>query len=264
MVFVQKLQKVCRKNNSLLCIGLDPDPTQIPAEQDIASFCKAIIMATSPYVCAYKPNLAFFEALGDDGIKILKDVLKSIPKHIVTIGDAKRGDIGNTAVAYAKALYDDLDFDCVTLSPYMGYDSIEPFIRYYDKGVFLLCRTSNPGAADFQQLKTQDGRLLYEVVAQKANEWNTMGNIGLVAGATAPDELKNIRGICPDMTLLVPGVGAQGGDIEKTVRMAIDKNGLGAVINSSRQILYASKEEDFAQKAAIVAKALRDEINQYR
>ncbi|MCL2474710.1 MAG: orotidine-5'-phosphate decarboxylase [Chloroflexi bacterium] len=264
MTFVQKLQKACRKNNSLLCVGLDPDPAKMPAGQDTASFCKAIIKATSAYVCAYKPNLAFFEALGDNGITILKDVLKSIPEYIVTIADAKRGDIGNTATAYAKALYDDLGFDCVTLSPYMGYDSIEPFIKYHNKGVFLLCRTSNSGAADFQQLKIQDGRFLYEVVAQKASEWNTAGNIGLVVGATAPDELKIIRNMCSDMILLVPGVGAQGGDIEKTVRMAIDKNSQGVVINSSRQIIYASKEENFAQKAAMAAKALRDEINQYR
>ena len=264
MIFAQKLQEVCRQNNSLLCVGLDPDPAKIPAGQDIASFCKAIINATSAYVCAYKPNLAFFEVLGNDGMKILKDVIQSIPKNIVTIGDAKRGDISNTATAYAKALYDYLGFDCVTLSPYMGYDSIEPFIRYHNKGVFLLCRTSNPGAVDFQQLKTQDGHFLYEVVAQKASQWNTMGNIGLVVGATASDELKNIRDICSDMTLLVPGVGTQGGDIEKTVRLAVDKNGLGAVINSSRQIIYASKEEDFAQKAATAAQALRDEINQYR
>ena len=264
MTFTQKLEKACRTNNSLLCVGLDPDPTKIPVGHSVTSFCQTIIRATAPYVCAYKPNLAFFEALGEDGFKILKEVLKEVPSHIVTIGDAKRGDIGNTATAYAKALYDDLDFDAVTLSPYMGYDSIEPFIKYHDKGIFLLCHTSNAGAADFQQLKMQDGRFLYEVVAQKASEWNIMGNIGLVVGATATTELKIIRNICPNMTLLVPGVGTQGGDIERTVHVALDKRSLGAIINSSRQVIYASSEKDFAQKAADAAKALRDLINQYR
>jgi orotidine-5'-phosphate decarboxylase len=267
MNFLQKLQNVMRKNNSLVCIGLDPDPKSMPEKMSIFEFNKAIIDATSDLVCAYKPNLAFYEALDEAGMKALKDTLKSIPSDIVTIGDAKRGDIGNTSKAYAKALFEILGVDAATLNPYLGFDSIEPFLQYQGKASFILCRTSNPGAADFQSLKceTPQGlRPLFEVIADKASQWNSGGNIGLVVGATYPEELKKIRQQHPDIPILIPGVGAQGGDIELTVKYGTSPQGDKAIINSARQILYASKGKDFAEAARKATLALRNEINKYR
>jgi len=284
MKFIDKLLNISRKNKSWLCIGLDPDPELMPGI-DVLQFNKAIIEATSDLVCAYKPNLAFYEALGTEGLAILKKTVKYIPSDIPVIGDAKRGDIGNTARAYARALFSVLGFDAATVNPYLGFDSIEPFINYQDKGVFILCRTSNKGAADFQNLLTNGLPLegvrpsvayvdaltrfkltlpLYEAVAQKAKEWNTYGNIGLVVGATYPEELKKVRSICPEMPLLIPGIGAQGGDLASAVGYGVDARGEKAIINVSRQILYASKEKDFAQAARNVAEKIRNQINDYR
>jgi orotidine-5'-phosphate decarboxylase len=267
MNFLQKLQNIVRKNNSLVCIGLDPDPKSMPEKMSIYEFNKGIIEATSDLVCAYKPNLAFYEALDEDGMKALKNTLKSIPSDVVTIGDAKRGDIGNTSKAYAKALFEILGVDAATLNPYLGFDSIEPFLQYQGKASFILCRTSNPGAADFQSLKceTPQGlRPLFEVIADKAGQWNSGGNIGLVVGATYPEELKRIRQQHPDIPILIPGVGAQGGNVEITVKYGTSPQGDKAIINSARQILYASKGKDFAEAARKATLALRNEINQYR
>jgi orotidine-5'-phosphate decarboxylase len=230
---------------------------------DVLQFNKAIIEATSDLVCAYKPNLAFYEALGTRGLTILEKTVKYIPGDIPVIADAKRGDIGNTAKAYAKALFSMLGFDAATVNPYLGFDSLEPFINDQDKGVFILCRTSNKGAADFQDLST-DGLPLYEAVARKAREWNTQDNIGLVVGATYPEELKKVRSICPEMPLLIPGIGAQGGDLASAVGCGVDARGEKAIINVSRQILYASKEKDFARAARNVAEKIRNQINDYR
>ena len=262
MKFTDKLLNASRKNKSWLCIGLDPDPELMP-EVDVLQFNKAIIESTSDLVCAYKPNLAFYEALGTEGLAILEKTVKNIPGDIPVIGDAKRGDIGNTAKAYARALFSVLGFDAATVNPYLGFDSIEPFINYQDKGIFILCRTSNRGAADFQNLCT-NGLPLYEAVAQKAQEWNIHGNIGLVIGATYPEELKRVRSICPEMPLLIPGIGAQGGDLASAVGYGVDARGEKAIINVSRQILYASKEKDFAQAARNVAEKIRQQINDYR
>jgi orotidine-5'-phosphate decarboxylase len=262
MKFVDKLLSASRKNRSWLCIGLDPDPELMP-EVEVLQFNKAIIEATNDLVCAYKPNLAFYEALGTQGLAILEQTVRHIPADIPVIADAKRGDIGNTARAYAKALFSVLGFDAATVNPYLGFDSIEPFIDYQDKGVFILCRTSNKGAADFQDLPT-NGQPLYEAVAHKAKEWNTYGNIGLVVGATYPEELKKVRSICPDMPLLIPGVGAQGGDLASAVRHGADVRGEKAIINVSRQILYASKGKDFAQAARDAAQKIRKQINDHR
>jgi orotidine-5'-phosphate decarboxylase len=262
MKFTDKLLNASRKNKSWLCIGLDPDPELMP-RVDVLQFNKAIIEATSNLVCAYKPNLAFYEALGTEGLAILEKSVKCIPGDIPVIGDAKRGDIGNTARAYARALFSVLGFDAATVNPYLGFDSIEPFINYQDKGVFILCRTSNKGAADFQDLST-NALPLYEVVAQKAQEWNIHGNIGLVVGATYPEELKKVRSICPEMPLLIPGIGAQGGDLALAVGHGVDARGEKAIINVSRQILYASREKDFAQAARNVAEKIRNQINDYR
>jgi orotidine-5'-phosphate decarboxylase len=262
MKFTDKLLDASRKNKSWLCIGLDPDPEFMP-EVDVLQFNKAIIEATSDLVCAYKPNMAFYEALGTEGLAILEKTIKHVPSDIPVIGDAKRGDIGNTARAYAQALFSVLGFDAATVNPYLGYDSIEPFINCQDKGVFILCRTSNKGATDFQDLRT-DGLPLYEVVARKAQEWNIHGNIGLVVGATYPDELRRVRSICPEMPLLIPGIGAQGGDLASAIGYGADARGEKAIINVSRQILYASKEKDFAQAARNIAERIRKQINDHR
>ncbi len=267
MKFMEKLTRAMQDNNSLLCVGLDTDQKRMPEGISVADFNKAIIEATSDLVCAYKPNLAFYEALGDEGWDALKETLQHIPAEIPVIADAKRGDIGNTATAYAKALFDIYGFDAATVNPYLGFDSVEPFLSYQDKGVIILCRTSNAGSSDFQELLCQYGdgyRPLYEIVALKASQWNANGNIGLVIGATYPEELDTIRRQHPDLPLLVPGVGAQGGDLAMAVRYGIDANGRGMIINSSRQILYASTGKDFDRAARQTAAELRDEINQHR
>jgi orotidine-5'-phosphate decarboxylase len=237
MKFTDKLLDASRKNKSWLCIGLDPDPELMP-EVDVLQFNKAIIEATCDLVCAYKPNMAFYEALGTEGLAILEKTIK-------------------------RALFSVLGFDAATVNPYLGYDSIEPFINCQDKGVFILCRTSNKGATDFQDLRT-DGLPLYEVVAKKAQEWNIHGNIGLVVGATYPDELRRVRSICPEMPLLIPGIGAQGGDLASAIGYGADARGEKAIINVSRQILYASKEKDFAQAARNIAEKIRKQINDHR
>ena len=266
MSFIDKLTKATRQNRSLLCIGLDTDPQQMPENIGVFEFNKAIVDATRDLVCAYKPNLAFYEALGNPGMEDLRRTVEHIPDNIPVIADAKRGDIGNTAKAYARAIFDNLGFDAVTVNPYLGFDAIEPFIEYRDRGIFILCRTSNAGAVDLQSLicRSDDGdRPLFEIVASKASRWNTYGNIGLVIGATYPEELKLIRQQHPDMPLLIPGIGAQGGDLALTVSYGTDANGEKAVINSSRQILYASRDRDFAEAARQVAGKLRDRINQH-
>ena len=272
--FLEKLVECTRKNDSLLCIGLDIDLTLTPpiivaAADSILAFNRAIIEATSDLVCAYKPNLAFYEALGSEGIEALRQTIKSIPPSIPIIGDAKRSDVGHTAKAYAKAIFEFFGFDATTVNPYLGRDSVQPFIEYRNKGIFCLCKTSNPGSEDFQNLAVagNDGistEPLYITVARRANEWNTHGNCGLVVGATFPEELGRVREIVPDMPILIPGVGAQGGDLELSVRYGTNTNGELAIINSSRQIIYASKTSDFATAARQAAKNLRDAMNEAR
>ena len=266
MNFIKKLKNAVQKNSSLLCVGLDPDLALMPDGISVFEFNKAIIEATSDLVCAYKLNFAFYEVLDIEGIKTLKRTVKCVPEDIPVIGDAKLGDIGNTAKFYAKTMFSTFNFDAATVSPYLGFDSIEPFIQYRDKGVFTLCRTSNRGATDFQDLRCQvedSNRPLFEIVAAKANLWNYNGNIGLVVGATYPEELRLIRQSYPDMPLLIPGVGAQGGDLASVVRFGVDAKREKTVINSSRQILYASQEKDFAEAARRVASTLREQINRH-
>lgn len=266
MTFREKLEAAAARNGSLLCVGLDPDPARLPVDS-VAEFNRAIVEATADLVCAYKPNVAFYEALGEEGYAALRETLAAIPPEIPTIGDAKRGDIGNTARAYARAAFDVLGFDAVTVNPYLGSDSLAPFIEREDRGVFVLCRTSNPGAADLQDLAIGGdggGRPLYEVVAELARGWNTRGNVGLVTGATYPEELRRVRELCPEMLLLVPGVGAQAGDLAAAVRAGLDARSGGILVNASRGVLYASTGQDFAQAAREAARALRDEIQQHR
>ena len=268
MTFLEKLEKSITQNNSLLCVGLDPDPDKLPphlANEDdpILSFTRQIIDATADLVAAYKPNFAFFGALGEGGWSTLKATLEHVPSSIPVIIDAKVGDIGNTAERYACMFFDELGADALTVNPYMGQDAVLPFLKHQDKGVFLLCLTSNKGADDFEKQRLDDG-LLYERVARKAQEWSRAGNCGLVVGATQPEAIAGIRAIAPDMPFLVPGVGAQGGDLEAAVGHGQDASGRGMLINASRAVLYASDGEDFAGAARQVAWQLREDINRYR
>jgi len=264
MTFTQKLREIQLKQKSLLCIGLDVDLEKIPDHlkslaNPILEFNRLIIEATSDFVCAYKPNLAFYEAMGERGWTTLRETLKLIPKSVLTIGDGKRGDIGNTAERYAKSLFNDFGFDSVTVNPYMGFDSVEPFLKNPEKGVFLLALTSNSGSKDFQRLKI-NGKPLYEKVVRTAKKWNTNQNIGLVVGATHPRELKTIRKIVQEMPLLIPGIGKQGGDLKSAIRDGCDKNGQLAVINASRSIIYASSGKDFAEAARAEVKRMVEEM----
>lgn len=264
MNFQDKLSAAVQKNQSLLCVGLDVD-LDLMAERDVLRFCQQIIDATADLVCAYKPNWAFYEALGLEGLDALMRVRQYIPSHIPVIADVKRGDIGNTSAMSARAVFDVFGFDAVTVNPYGGYDALEPYLAYRDRGVFVWCRSSNPGAADFQSLPVhREGgapRPLYELVAEKARSWNQYGNVGLVVGATYSEELKRVRALCPGQVFLIPGVGAQGGDLEMAVRFGVDRKGQGAIINASRQVLYASRSEDYAEAARNAASRLREAIN---
>lgn len=275
MNFLEKLLMAERQNRSLLCVGLDPEPERLPEElralpieKAVVQFCRAIIEATAPYASVFKPNLAFFEVLGPAGMAALQEVVQAIPGHIPVIADAKRGDIGNTASRYAAAIFETYGFDAVTVNPYLGYDAVAPFLAYRERGVILLCRTSNPSARDFQDLSIQgsDGecRPLYEVVARRVQGWNEAGNCGLVVGATYPQELRAIRALCPDLPMLIPGIGAQGGDLAASVPVAVDARGERAMISASRAILYADAGTDYTTAAASAARTLRDEINRAR
>lgn len=247
------LKKIQETNKSMICLGLDLDPKRMPSDsskslRDMFDFAHRIIEATSDIVCAYKPNLAFFESLGTDGFSLLKLIVERVPEEIPVILDGKRGDIGSTASHYASSMYDQLGATWVTVNPYMGYDSIRPFAERKDKGVFILCLTSNSGSKDFQLLDV-GGKPLYQVVAEKVAYWNKNDNCGLVVGATQPEELKTIREIAGEMPLLIPGVGAQGGSLELAARNGTAGFTKPAIINVSRSVLYASKGSDFAQRA---------------
>jgi orotidine-5'-phosphate decarboxylase len=275
MNFLNKLLAVSRQQNSLLCVGLDPEQERLPSRlrnmpvtRAVTYFCQTIIEATAPFVCAFKPNLAFFEVLGPEGMYVFQNVIKTVPKHIPIIVDAKRGDLGNTARNYAAAIFDVYGCDAVTVNPYLGYDSVAPFLAYEEKAIFSLCRTSNPSACDFQDLLVDEEngkkRPLYEVIARRVQLWNRFGNCGLVVGATYPQELKAIRSICPDLPILIPGVGAQGGNLEASVLAGVDISGEKAIISVSRAILYAGDGEDYAVTAANEARKLRNCMNEAR
>ncbi|MBI1744772.1 orotidine-5'-phosphate decarboxylase [Candidatus Acetothermia bacterium] len=266
-----KLDAVCASNQSLLCIGLDPEYEKLPrflvgkyGVNALFEFNKQIIDATADLVCAYKPNLAFYEALGPAGLEELQKTREYIPKEIITLADAKRGDLENTARQYAKALFEFYQFDSATVNPLMGYDSLAPYLRYSDKLIFLLCRTSNPGARDFQELNCE-GKPLYQHLAESAREWNKDQNIGLVVGATAPRELGIIRKtIGNEMPILLPGIGAQSGDLEQSVKNGMGANKARLLVNVSRDVIFASSEKDFVQAARRRAEHWRARINQYR
>lgn len=272
MVFLEKLSAAWASCNSLLCVGLDPDITKIPQElqqkpDGIFTFCTSIIDATADLVCAFKPQIAYFAALGaEDQLTAICNYLRNTYPNIPIILDAKRGDIGATAEQYAREAFERYGADAVTVNPYMGSDSVAPYLEWKDKGIFILCRTSNPGGSDLQFL-TVDGQPLYQRVADLvANQWDRHQQCGLVVGATFPNELAQVRAIVGDMPLLVPGIGAQGGDIQATVAAGKNSQGSGMVINSSRAILYAQPtgNEDFRTAARRVALETRNAINQFR
>lgn len=269
--FVERLDAVCTRNRSLLCVGLDPEPALMPIE-DTFLFNREIVDATHDLVCVYKPNLGFYEALGIPGLEALEKTVAHIRKvapEVIILADGKRGDVGNTAKAYARALFQVWDFDAATINPYGGHDAVQPFLDYEDKGIFVWCRSSNPGAGDFQDRLMASERggeqhPLYRQVALQAKEWDRYGNVGLVLGATYPKDLAEIRAICPQMPFLIPGIGAQEGSLEESVRQGTDSNGRRAIISSSRGVIYASRESQdphFGEAARKAAKDLRDTIN---
>ena len=270
MNFIDKLNAVWRRNRSMVCVGLDPDLTKLPEllrhqTMPIFEFNRAIIDATAPYVCAYKPQAAYYAGQdADDQLKMTIDYLHERYPDIPVILDVKRGDIGSTAAQYALEAFERYRADAVTVNPYMGTDALKPFLDYADRGVIILCRTSNPNSGDLQNLVC-GGKMVYEHVALLARDkWNYNNNVALVIGATYPEELKHVRGLCPEMPFLVPGVGAQGGDVEKVVRFGCDANGGGLAINSSRGIIYADRSENFGAAAGAAARQLRDLINSFR
>jgi len=268
--FIDSLKSAWQRTHSLLCVGLDPEPAKFPGAlanrpDAIFDFCRAIVDATAPYASAFKPQIAYFAAhRAEDQLEALIAHIHERHPGLPVILDAKRGDIGSTAEQYAREAFERYGADAVTVNPYMGFDSIEPYLAHAGKGVIVLCRTSNPGGSDLQFLET-GGRPLYQVVAQlAADKWNASGQLGLVVGATFPKEIEVVRQIVGDMPLLIPGIGAQGGDVEATVRAGRTSAGTGMMINSSRAILYAGKGDDFAVAAARAAQETRDKINAYR
>jgi len=275
MRFLERLDRAIRKNESLLCIGLDPDLERLPAHllegrspaEAVLEFNRRIIEATCDLASGYKFNLAFYEALGPEGLEALRCSVELVPPELITIGDGKRGDVAHTSRAYARALFEVLGFGAVTASPYLGLEALEPLLSWEDRGVFVLCRTSNPGAAQFQSLGcAPSGKPLYLTVAEavaRANE--RFGNLGLVVGATWPEELRQVReAVGEEPPLLIPGVGAQAGDLELAVRYGTNSRGERALIASSRGVIFASSGEDFAEAARAAALRLKDEIDRCR
>ena len=265
--FTDLLDHAAATTKSLVCVGLDPDPAKMPVS-DVYEFNRSIVDATAEYVCAFKPNLAFYEAMGLPGLRDLEKTvehIRSAAPTAIILGDAKRGDIGPSAQSYAKAMFQVWGFDALTINAWGGEDTVTPFIEDKSKGVFVWCRGSNPGSADFQDLliTTDNGSMpLYRNIALACQKWNTNGNLGLVAGATVPEQLAEIRTACPTMPLLIPGVGVQGGDLEAAVKQGTDSRGRAALINSSRGVIYASTGVDFADAAAREANKLRESINE--
>lgn len=272
--FAGRLTAAMTRANSLLCVGLDPDPARFPAQlrddpRAILQFNAAIIAATADLVCAYKPNLGFYVAAGLPGIEALIETRKLIPAHIPVILDCKVGDVDNTDRAYAKGYFDEWGFDGITANPYLGEGSLEPFFTQKNRGVLLLVKNSNPTSGDFQDVVVRnngDGDPLYLYVARRAAVWANRypATIGLVVGATYPAQLQDVRAACPDLPLLLPGVGAQGGDLAASVKAGINAHGGGLIVSASRSVIYAGDGPDFAEHARAAALALRDEINQHR
>jgi orotidine-5'-phosphate decarboxylase len=270
MTFLDMVSARWRTADTLLCVGLDPDPARFPAHlrgraDAIYEFCRAIVDATADLACAFKPQIAYFASMrAEDQLERLIAHMRARHPDVPVILDAKRGDIGSTAEHYAREAFERYAAHAVTLSPYMGFDSIEPYLAYPDKGAFLLCRTSNAGGNDLQMLDVGGERVFERVARLASSTWNRSGQLGLVVGATYPEELARVRALVGDLPLLVPGIGAQGGDIEASVQAGQTADGAGMVVNSSRAILYAGAGEDYADQARAVALATRDAINRHR
>lgn len=265
MTFSEKYNDTVAKNNSFVCVGLDPAPERIPehlkgSSDPITAFLTEIVNATKDIVCAYKPNFAFFGAHGIAGWQALQSTIKAIPNDIPILLDFKAGDIGNTATQYARMAYEQLGADAVTVNPLMGTDAMEPFLAYQNGCAFLLCLTSNPSSAEVLRLNTDQG-VLFEVLAHKSMTWNQTGPCGLVVGATHPNDLAKVRNIAANLPILLPGVGAQGADTDAIVQNGLDANGGGILVNASRSILYASNGKDFADSARQAAEDLRETLN---
>jgi orotidine-5'-phosphate decarboxylase len=270
MKFLEQLQNAWTRNDSLVCVGLDPELERFPASlagqaSPIFQFNRAIIDATADLVCAYKPQFAHYAAYeAEDQLERTIEYIHQHHPGIPVILDSKRGDVGNTAQRYAIEAFERYGADAVTVNPYLGGDSLEPFLSYQERGVIILCRTSNPGARDLQDLLVGERRL-YEVVAQlAANTWNTRGNCALVVGATYPQDLARVRALTGDMPFLVPGVGAQGADVQAAVSHGQTADGAGLMVSSSRAILYAASDASWIEAARMATRSLRDQINQYR
>lgn len=267
MNFRKKLETAWKDSGGYVCVGLDPELAKMPSKlskktvENVYFFLHSIIEATQEFAAAYKLNLAFFEALGDIGWLALRETVNNIPDNRIIIADGKRGDIGNSAKFYAQSLFDDLGVDAATVNPYMGKDAVEPFIVRQDKGCFILALTSNPGAFDFQLFGSK--QKLFETVAAKAVEWNQYNNIGLVTGATRPEYFGSLRQIAPDLPFLIPGIGAQGGDLKSSIDNGLKGFSGKGLINSSRDIIYASAKDDFAEAARAAVRKLRDAINSH-
>jgi orotidine-5'-phosphate decarboxylase len=262
--FQTRLRAAARQNNSWLCVGLDPNPEHLPQGVDVEAFLAGIVAATSDLVCCYKPQIAFFEALGLAGQQALRGLLRGIPADIPVLLDAKRNDTPETMRAYARALFDELGADAVTVNPYLGEDSLAPFLDYPERGVFVLCKTSNPGAGALQDLVQQDGAPLFLHVARQAIGWDRHGTVGLVVGATYPSDVARVRALAPRAPILLPGIGAQAGDLEQSVQAAVDAEGGGLLVSASRSVLYASRGPEWQAAARQEADRLRLAINAAR
>ena len=267
MKFIHRLRQAWSAQQTLLCVGLDPDPARLPGQlasfaHPIFEFGRAIVDATADLVCAFKPQIAYYAAArAEDQLEMTIAHIRRHHPAIPVILDAKRGDVGSTAAMYAREAFERYQADAVTVNPYLGFDSLKPFLDFADKGVIVLCRTSNPGAHDVQDIAS-GGRKLYQLIAEKAaRDWNANANVLLVVGATYPEELGQIRAIVGDMPILVPGVGAQGGDVAAVLANGATADGTGLIISSSRAVLYAGSGSDYAQAARAAALKLRDQIN---
>lgn len=267
--FIDTLRAAQEANRSLLCVGLDPDPARFPevvgkSPESIVAFNRAIIEATADLACCYKPNLGFYLSYGALGVEALAQVRRDVPANIPVLLDAKFGDLDMTSAGYARAAFETWNFDALTVNPYLGHDALLPFLSYQDRGIFILAKTSNPGSGLLQDRRLDDDTTVSMAVVIHANQWNTAGNVGLVVGATYPSQMAEIRAAAPNLPFLVPGVGAQGGDLEAAVQAGIDANGAGIIVNTSRAISYASSGPDFQDAARTAAQALRDQIEAAR
>jgi orotidine-5'-phosphate decarboxylase len=267
--FTDKLRAAQDANRSLLCVGLDPDPARFPdvvgkSPDSIVAFNRAIIEATADLACCYKPNLGFYLSYGALGVEALAQVRRDVPSHIPVLLDAKFGDLDITSTGYARAAFETWNFDALTVNPFLGHDALMPFLAYQQRGIFILAKTSNPGSGLLQDRRLDDDTTVTMAVVEHANQWNTAGNVGLVVGATYPAQMAEVRATAPNLPILVPGVGAQGGELEAAVQAGLDADRAGILVSTSRAICYASPGPDYQDAARAAALTLRDQIEAAR